>query len=76
MGRSKERPIIRGALRLESYDGYDSSKNIPRSTNGQVWDQILKDLNEAIAVLPASYTRQIFRSVRATQSSARALAAA
>ncbi|MEO9022386.1 MAG: RagB/SusD family nutrient uptake outer membrane protein [Ginsengibacter sp.] len=62
-------------LRLRSYDGYDSSQNIPRATNGQVWNQILKDLTEAIVDLPLSYSSDLSERTRANKTSARALAA-
>jgi len=62
-------------LRLQSFDGYDGSQNIPRSTNDQVYAQIIDDLNNAIATLPVSYPNQPDEYSRATQSAAAALAA-
>jgi hypothetical protein len=62
-------------LRLESYNGYDGSQNIPRSTNGQVYAQIQQDLKEAIIDLPAGYTSDLSQRTHATKGSAAALAA-
>lgn len=61
-------------LRLTAFDGYDGSQNIPRSTNGQVYSQIIKDLNEAIPDLNAAFTTNVDLHARATKASARALA--
>lgn len=62
-------------LRLQSYNGYDQSQNIPRSTNGQVYAQILQDLQEAIADLPAGYASDLMQRSHASKGSAAALAA-
>lgn len=62
-------------LRLQSYNGYDGSQNIPRSTNGQVYAQIQQDLSDAIAGLPAGYTKDLMQRSHATKGSAAALAA-
>lgn len=62
-------------LRLESYNGYDGSQNIPRSTNGQVYAQIMQDLQDARADLPAHYTQDLMQRGHATKGSAAALAA-
>jgi len=62
-------------LRLESFDGYDGSQNIPRATNGAVYAQIMKDLDEAIAVLPADRNDALQQGSRATRGAANAIAA-
>lgn len=62
-------------LRLQPFDGYDGSQNIPRSTNGAVYTQIIKDLDAAIAVLPDNRKTPVLQSSRATKRSAGALAA-
>jgi hypothetical protein len=62
-------------LRLGSFDGYDGSQDIPRSTNGQVYTQILTDLDAAIPDLPASRGDALSQGSRATKGAANALAA-
>ncbi|MHA4806962.1 RagB/SusD family nutrient uptake outer membrane protein [Flavitalea flava] len=62
-------------LRLQSFDGYDGSQNIPRSTNGLVYAQILQDLSEAIPDLPSGYPDDLTQRTHATKGSASALAA-
>lgn len=62
-------------LRLEAFNGYDGSQNIPRATSGEVYAQIINDLDSAIAVLPANYTTQPEAYSRATRAAAEALAA-
>lgn len=62
-------------LRLESFDGYDGSQNITRATNGEVYTQILKDLDAAIADLPATRGDALSQGSRATKGAANALAA-
>ena len=62
-------------LRLQPFSGYDSSQNISRSTNGQVYAQIIQDLNDAIADLPTGYSTDLSERTRATPGSAEALAA-
>lgn len=62
-------------LRLESFDGYDGSQQIPRATNGAVYTQIIKDLDEAIAVLPSDRKDAVQQASRATRAAANALAA-
>jgi len=62
-------------LRLQPFSGYNGSQNIARSTNGQVYSQILQDLGEAIHALPAGYSDDLSQRTRATQGSGRALAA-
>ncbi|MBO9729988.1 MAG: RagB/SusD family nutrient uptake outer membrane protein [Chitinophaga sp.] len=62
-------------LRLDPFDGYDGSQNIPRSTNGEVYAQILKDLDTAIPDLPVSRGDALNQASRATKGAANALAA-
>jgi len=62
-------------LRLESYNGYDGTQSIPRSSNGKVYEQILKDLKEAIPDLPDVFSEEVATRSRATKGSAYALLA-
>lgn len=63
-------------LQLTPFDGYDgSTQNIPRSTNAAVYSQILKDLQEAYAGVPASYGNDVDTRSRATKTAVRALMA-
>lgn len=52
---------------------FDPSQNLTRSTVKQVYDQIEKDLLEALAGLPETYTTPFDRTGRATKDAARAL---
>lgn len=60
-------------LQLKPYNGYDGSQIIPRSTNEQVYEQVVKDLSFAITNLPASYGSDQKNGARATKLSASAL---
>ncbi|HEY9261074.1 RagB/SusD family nutrient uptake outer membrane protein [Chitinophaga sp.] len=62
-------------LRLESFDGYDGSQDVPRAANGEVYTQILKDLDAAIPDLPANRGDALSQGSRATKGAANALAA-
>lgn len=62
-------------LRLQSFDGYDGSQIIPRSSNGKVFAQILKDIEEAVAVLPERREDDLNTRTRAVKGSANALGA-
>ncbi|SMC88596.1 SusD family protein [Pedobacter africanus] len=62
-------------LRLEAYDGYDASKNIPRSSNKKVYEQILKDIDEAIPELVVAFGNEVSTRSRAVKGSANALGA-
>ncbi|MDI9358391.1 MAG: RagB/SusD family nutrient uptake outer membrane protein [Phycisphaerales bacterium] len=58
-------------LRLQEYEGYSPSDNLPRSTNAQVYSQILKDLSSAASVLannpdPSNTTSFRYRAQRVT----------
>jgi starch-binding outer membrane protein, SusD/RagB family len=62
-------------LRLSPFDGYDGSQNVPRATNGEVYTQILQDLDAAIPDLPVSRADALSQGSRATRGAANALAA-
>jgi hypothetical protein len=51
-------------LRLTGLSAYGDF-NLARSTVSQVYDQILKDLNEAEVAVPASYTTAVLNTTRA-----------
>lgn len=63
-------------LRLEAFSRSDESQYIPRSTNKQVFDQVTRDLEEAIPDLPLAFPTATQPDVklrsRATQNVARA----
>ena len=61
-------------LRLINFEGYDASQNIPRSKNSEVYTQILKDLDEAAAVLTNTETDNLKVRSRAQQATCLALA--
>jgi starch-binding outer membrane protein, SusD/RagB family len=61
-------------LQLQSYNGYNGSQNIPRSTNGQIYAQIQQDLSDAVAALPSSYADDLTQRSHACKGSAAALA--
>jgi len=61
-------------LRLDAFDGYDGSQNIPRSINSAVYVQIIKDLDDAIIDLKSEFEANVDQHGRATKSAARALA--
>nr|WP_121269311.1 RagB/SusD family nutrient uptake outer membrane protein [Pedobacter schmidteae] len=61
-------------LRLQAFDGYDGSQNIPRSTNSVVYTQIIKDLDEAAIDLKSKFDQNVEQHGRATKAAARALA--
>jgi hypothetical protein len=52
---------------------FDPSQNLARSTVKQVYDQIEKDLTEALSGLPETYTTAFDKTGRATKDAARAL---
>ncbi|MDR2272504.1 MAG: RagB/SusD family nutrient uptake outer membrane protein [Sphingobacterium sp.] len=64
-------------LRLDAFSRSDESQYIPRSTNQQVFDRVIQDLEEAIPDLPLSYPTATQVDVklrsRAVQSVAKAL---
>ncbi|NIG56767.1 RagB/SusD family nutrient uptake outer membrane protein [Chitinophaga sp. Cy-1792] len=61
-------------IMLDAFEGYDGSQNKARNTNAEVYTQILKDLDEAIAVLPATRSTPLDQASRATSGAAAALA--
>lgn len=60
-------------LQLTAYDGYTDGDVIPRSTVGEVYTQILKDLNEGYEFLPDDYGNNTDNRSRATKGTAEAL---
>ncbi|MCC2546995.1 RagB/SusD family nutrient uptake outer membrane protein [Hymenobacter sp. BT175] len=52
---------------------FDPSQNLARSTVKQVYEQIEKDLNDAITALPETYATPFDRTARATKDAARSL---
>lgn len=50
-----------------------ANNNLARSTVAQIYDQILKDLNDAEAALPDNYTTPLLRTTRAHKNTAIAL---
>lgn len=59
-------------LRLQAENGPDNN-DLARSTVAQVYDQILKDLNEAEADLPSSHATALLNTTRAHKNTAIAL---
>ncbi|RAJ80174.1 SusD-like starch-binding protein associating with outer membrane [Chitinophaga dinghuensis] len=57
-----------------AFEGYDGSQNKARNTNAEVYTQILKDLDDAIAALPAVRSASLDQGSRATSGAAAALA--
>lgn len=60
-------------LQLSPFKGYDTGDVIPRSTNQEVYNQIIKDLEEAIPALPLNYSDDLKTRTRATKGNAYAL---
>jgi hypothetical protein len=60
-------------LRLTNFQGYDASQNVPRAKNSEVYEQILKDLDEAAAVLTNTETDNVKLRSRAQQATCFAL---
>ncbi len=61
-------------LRLTNFSGYDNSQNIPRNKNSEVYAQILKDLDEAAAVLTNTESDNLKLRTRAQAATCNALA--
>ncbi|WP_256006351.1 RagB/SusD family nutrient uptake outer membrane protein [Pedobacter deserti] len=60
-------------LQLTPFKGYDTGELIPRSPNGDVYAQIIKDLNEAIPGLPDLHGDDLKTRSRGTKGAAYAL---
>ena len=60
-------------LNLTNFQGYDKSKIKSRSTNGEIYAQIVKDLTDAIKLLPEKHTNDLTNRARANKFSAKAL---
>lgn len=57
----------------DAVQAFDASQNLSRSTVKQVYDQIEKDLLEALTGLPETYSTAFDRTGRATKDAARTL---
>ena len=62
-------------LQLTPFEGYNTGEIIPRSTNGEVYAQIVKDLTESITDLPLKQADDLKTRSRATKGGALALLA-
>lgn len=62
-------------LQLTPFEGYNTGEIIPRSTNGEVYAQIIKDLTESIVDLPLNQADDLKTRTRATKGGAYALLA-
>jgi len=62
-------------LQLTPFEGYNTGEIIPRSTNGEVYNQIVKDLKESIVDLPERQADELKTRSRATKGAAYALLA-
>ena len=60
-------------LQLSPFKGYDTGDVIPRSTNQEVYNQVIKDLEEAIPALPLNFSDDLKTRTRATKGAAYAL---
>jgi len=60
-------------LQLTPFEGYNTGQIIPRSTNGEVYAQIIKDLTESIPDLPERQADDLKTRSRATKGAANAL---
>jgi len=60
-------------LQLTPFAGYSTGQVIPRSTNGDVYAQIVKDLTDALAALPDKQANDLSTRSRATKGSVNAL---
>ncbi|UNY98753.1 RagB/SusD family nutrient uptake outer membrane protein [Zhouia spongiae] len=60
-------------LQLEPYNGYNEEDQLARSSNDEVYGQIISDLELAIQDLPEIYSDKLTTRVRATKNTARAL---
>lgn len=62
-------------LQLTPFKGYNTGEVIPRSSNGDVYAQIIKDLQESVAALPDKQSNELETRSRATKGSANGLLA-
>jgi len=62
-------------LQLTPFQGYKTGQVIPRSTNGDIYNSIVKDLTEAAAILPEKQANDLNTRSRATKGGANALLA-
>lgn len=62
-------------LQLTPFEGYNTGQIIPRSTNDEVFAQIIRDLNESIEDLPEKQGDELKTRSRATKGAAYSLLA-
>lgn len=62
-------------LQLTPFAGYQTGQYVARSTNGEVYSQIIKDLTEALPALPDRQTNELSTRSRATKGGANGLLA-
>ena len=62
-------------LQLTPFAGYNTGQVVPRSTNGEVYTQIVKDLTDALPSLPDRQANDLSTRSRATKGNANALLA-
>jgi tetratricopeptide (TPR) repeat protein len=62
-------------LQLTPFAGYETGQVIPRSTNAEVYAQIIKDLTESLDALPDNQANDLKTRSRATKGSVNALLA-
>lgn len=65
-------PLVLTAV-ADGQEALDPKNKLPRSTVKQVYDQMIKDLTEAAAVLPEEWGDGFFDHARATKGAAQAL---
>jgi tetratricopeptide (TPR) repeat protein len=62
-------------IQLTPFEGYNTGQVVGRSTNGQVYEQIVKDLTDALIALPDQQADDLSTRSRATKGGANALLA-
>jgi tetratricopeptide (TPR) repeat protein len=62
-------------LQLTPFEGYNTGDVIPRSNNGAVYTQVIKDLQESLPFLPDRHSNDLSTRSRATRGLANALLA-
>jgi hypothetical protein len=60
-------------LQLTPFEGYSTGQIVGRSTNQEVYQQIVQDLKDALAALPARQANDLSTRSRATKGNANAL---